>query len=134
MNHNPKQINALLAHISAAVNKLASKQRLTCAIFKYVPGAKDKAVSNIEQFVAECVTMYNNLDEAETPWTFEDWKQFRLFEAQIRINLRKLFWGTINENRQVLEDKHWKALNPIAVILIDLLIRIRGEYENSCTD
>lgn len=128
MKHEPKQVLALMDHIVSFVRDLSKGQWLTKVMFKYVPHAKDKAVARVEKFVAETVLMYNNLDPRTEEFTTAEWIEFKALESELRFRLNKLFWGQINQERSVLDPEHWRSLNTVTIIMIDLIIRVREEF------
>lgn len=129
MKHEVHQVIALMEHIVSFARDLSKGQWLTTALFRYVPGAKEKAVLRIEKFTADCVTIYNNLDPRLNELSMKDWMQFKALEKELRFRLNKLFWGHINDNRDSLDPDHWSRLNSVTIILIDLIIRVREEFD-----
>lgn len=130
--HEVTQTLALMEYIVSFFRDMSKGQWLTKAVLRYVPSAKEKAIARIEKHVAECVLMYENLDERTEGLTVDQWMKFKALELELRFRLNKLFWGRINEDRSVLDPDHWKRLNVIAIIALDLIIRIREEYNGQC--
>lgn len=126
--HDPEDVLALLRKISAFFRGVSKGQAFSCFVLRHVPGASEKMVRKFEEFMVDCIHEY----KAMRPGTyikFRHRQEFLLVRREIDLYLSRLFWGSFNNNRDLLSGEQWATMNKIAVEMSYIIDLLKGEFD-----
>jgi len=135
--HDPYDILSLMRKMSSFFRSVSKGQSFSCFVIRHVPGSAEKLVRRFEEFMVECIHEYKAMARRTSEITFEQRQEFLLVTREIDLYLSRLFWGSFNNNRDLLSGDQWIHMQKIAVELSYILDLLKGEFyngqENSCT-
>ena len=136
--HNPEDVLGLLRKMASFFNGASKGQSFSCFVLRHVPHATERLIQKFEEFMVECIHEYKAIGNIEEGIKFEQRQEFLIVKREIDLALSKLFWGSLNNNRDLLSAEQWIRMNQIAVELTYILDLLKGEFyygskANSCS-
>jgi len=128
--HDAEDLLALLRKIASFFHGTSKGQGFSCFVLRHVPGMTDKLVHKFEEFMVECIHGYKAMSPREVDITFEQRQKFLLICREIDLYLSQLFWGSFNNNRDLLSGEQWIRMNRIAVELSYIIDLLKGEFHH----
>lgn len=126
--HDPSEILSMLRKIASFLRSMSKGQSFSCFVLRHVPGSAEKLVKRFEDFMVKCIHEYKAMALRTSDITFKDRQQFLLITREIDLYLGRLFWGSFNNNRDLLSDEQWIHMQQIAVELTYILDLLKGEF------
>jgi len=125
---NPDEVLDLIKKISAFFNSASKGQSFSVFVLRHVPGASEKLVHRYEEFMVQCIHEYKAMQPFEGRIRFKHRQEYLLAIRELDLHLTRLFWGSFNDNRDLLTGEQWIQMNRIAIEMVYIIDLLKGEF------